>query len=152
MRRTAFTAACAALLATAAFAVTAGESAPLATPQSLNLTPGSGDRVYPTALTGNLGEARGYRGEFTGTPGGKYRATCIWIGTQGENRLECTVIFRLTYGMLLAHGLVDPPQSPSLLSQTSTAGQLAITGGTSAYNGARGYVQVGPQFVTVHID
>jgi hypothetical protein len=50
MRRTAFTAACAALLATAAFAVTAGESAPLATPQTFN-----GSKEAPSSRTQLLG-------------------------------------------------------------------------------------------------
>ena len=150
MRRTGLTIA-GVLFATVALAVTAKDSAQPATSQTLNLTASSQHRVYPSSFTHKLGEVRGYRGEIAGTDTGTYRATCIWLGNQGEKRLDCTVVLRLLGGMLVVHGLVDRPGSPRLLSQTSSAGQLAITGGTGQYNGARGYVQLNPQYLTVVI-
>jgi hypothetical protein len=152
MRRAVLAAVSAALL-TAVLATTGGHSAQLAASQNLNLFPAKDDRVYPTVITGKVGEVRAYRGDIgpNSTDQGKYRANCVWLGAAGDNRLDCTIVLRLGLGMVVVHGLIDPPGNPRLLSQTSSAGLLAITGGTGAYNGARGYVQLSPQFVTVVI-
>ena len=143
----------AALLAAAVFATTGGHSAQIASGQTLNLFPANDDRVYPTVITGEVGEVRAYLGDIgpNSTDQGKYRATCVWLGAAGDNRLDCTIVLRLGLGMVVVEGLIDPPGSAQLLSQTSAAGRLAITGGTGAYNGARGYVQLSPAFVTVVI-
>lgn len=156
MRRTVLVAVSAAFLATAVFALTGNHPAQSAPGQSLNLFPANEARVYPAVITGRLGEVRAYLGDIGpgSTDQGTYRATCVWLGTAGDNRLDCTIVLRLGNGMVVVHGLVDPPGSPRLLSQkpgVPPPAKLAITGGTGAYNGARGYVQLSPQYFTVVI-
>ena len=158
MRRTVLVAVSAVLLATAVFALTGNHPAQSAPGQSLNFFPTHEARVYPTGvITGKVGEVRAYVGDFDPTKStdqGKYRATCVWLGAAGDRRLDCTVVLQLVKGMLVVHGLVDPPGSPQLLAQkpgTPTPAQLAITGGTGAYNGARGYVQLSTTSFTVVI-
>jgi hypothetical protein len=157
MRRAAIAVGGALVLATAALAVTSGGSAQSAAGGDLSLTTAANERVYPPLpFTLKPGELRGYRGNISGDQIGTYRATCTWFGSQGTDRLACTVVLRLKDadgtggGMVVVQGMLEPPGDLNLLSQSSSP-QLAIAGGTGEYSGARGYVQLNPGFFTVKI-
>jgi hypothetical protein len=158
MRGAAITVGAGLALATAALAVTSGGSAQSTAGDDLTLMTYANERVYPPLpLTLKPGELRGYRGNISGDKIGTYRATCTWFGSQGTDRLSCTVVLRLKNpggtggGMVVVQGMLDPTGDPNLLSQSSSLPQLAVTGGTGEYSGARGYVELNPSFFTVKI-
>ena len=81
-------------------------------------------------------------------PTGRLNVSCVGTTTGKSSVLECTGTMRLAGGTLVANGLVTSP----------TRQRLAITGGTGAYEGARGsLVSVGNKsnpsisYDTVHL-
>jgi hypothetical protein len=118
-------AAAAASLATAAVIATVGSAqAPTATTLHLVSTTqkgiGFGGNGRP-----HQGDRFGFGDKVTGDDTGTDRGECTFIGTQAL----CTVVFRLSKGTLTGTGT---------LSERSTNAPFAVTGGTGAYDGARG--------------
>jgi hypothetical protein len=74
------------------------------------------------------GDRFGGGSKITGDSAGIQRTVCTVIGERGESAI-CTIELRLTRGTLSAQGLV-----PNVADHSP----IAITGGTGAYNGARG--------------
>jgi hypothetical protein len=75
------------------------------------------------------GDRFGFGDKVTGDDTGTDRGECTFIGTQAL----CTVVVRLSKGTLTGTGL---------LSERSTNAPFPITGGTGAYDGARGTVLI----------
>ncbi len=75
-------------------------------------------RQYPSYIANKPkpGETRGYRGEVQLNPSdtGTYRARCRWLGVPAD-RLDCTIIFTVESGMIVAEGLVAVPMGHNLL-------------------------------------
>jgi hypothetical protein len=74
------------------------------------------------------GDRFGFGDRISGDDTGYDRGTCTVIGTKAG---ICTVQLKLSKGTLAAQGLVS-------FSQGSKNAPVAITGGTGAYDGARG--------------
>lgn len=73
------------------------------------------------------GDRIGFGETISGDETGTERAVCTGIGT--DNGALCTVQFQLSKGTLTAQGIGH---------RTDTRAPFAITGGTGAYDGARG--------------
>jgi hypothetical protein len=119
------TAAAAAAIAIGAIVVTTGSAqAPAATTLHLvsttQKTVGFGPKHAP-----RQGDRFGFGDKITGTATGYDRGVCTFIGRQ----VLCVVVVHLSNGTLTGAGL---------LPEKSKNTPFAITGGTGAYNGARG--------------
>jgi hypothetical protein len=169
MRRTAFTVACAALLA--ALAIAAAATAARATDLNLDLIPDKADheQTYPaTPGPWTRGRTVAYWGRFKQQSGsapsmvtGSYRATCIWLAARywpnspthrQDNRLSCTIVlgFRPLDGKLsslILQGLVKRPALDDELLDDELFSEgfkrdLAVTGGTGKYSAAHGVADI----------
>ena len=76
--------------------------------------------------TPRQGDTFGFGDQLTGTDTGSDRGVCTFIG---QATALCTIHISLTKGTITAQGL---------LGQASRNTPVAITGGTGAYDGARG--------------
>jgi hypothetical protein len=118
----------AAALAAAAVIVTAGSAQQPPTPTSLHLvtktqkTVGFAPRARP-----RQGDRFGFGEAVTGDDSGFDRGVCTFIG---RNQALCTVVLHLSKGTLTAGDL--------LTGGRANKAPFAITGGTGAYDGARG--------------
>jgi hypothetical protein len=74
------------------------------------------------------GDRLGFGDKVTGDDTGVARAACTIVGGNSSG-LPCTIWLKLSKGTLALQGM---------LPQTSHNAPIAITGGTGAYNGARG--------------
>jgi opacity protein-like surface antigen len=119
------TATTAAALAAAAIAAATGSAQSQVT--SLHLVSTSQNRVgfFPHHKRIRQGDRFGFGQKITGSDTGISRILCTAIGRQ----LMCTAQLRLAHGNLTAQGFVP---------QHSNRNPVAITGGTGAYDGARG--------------
>jgi hypothetical protein len=123
--RIAITAGVAAIATTAVIATAGSAQAPA--PTSLNFvnktqkTVGFGPNHKP-----RQGDRFGFGDKVTGDDTGFDRGVCTFIG---KNQALCTVVVEVSKGTLTAQGLA--PQHPKNTP-------FAITGGTGAYDGARG--------------
>jgi opacity protein-like surface antigen len=119
------TATAAAALAAAAIAAATGSAQSQVT--SLHLVSTSQSRVgfFPAHKRIRQGDRFGFGQKVTGSDRGISRILCTAIGRQ----LMCTVQIRLAHGNLTAQGFVP---------QRANHTPFAITGGTGAYDGARG--------------
>jgi hypothetical protein len=120
------------LIATAAVALAAGgPAAATGSAQSqvtsLRLVSTSQSRVgfFPAHKRIRQGDRLGFGQAITGSDRGISRILCTAIGRQ----LMCTIQLRLAHGNLTAQGFVP---------QHANRTPIAITGGTGAYDGARG--------------
>ncbi|MDQ3850348.1 MAG: hypothetical protein M3296_07020 [Actinomycetota bacterium] len=115
----------AAAVATAAVLVTSG-SAQSPTPTTLHLVAKSQSKVgFEPRHRPRQGDRFGFGDLLSGDDHGTDRGVCTLVGKQGL----CTVVARLSRGTLTVEGV---------LAERSRNAPLAITGGTGAYNGARG--------------
>jgi hypothetical protein len=119
-------AAAAAIGTTAVLATSGSAQAP---PSSLRFVTKSqqGIGFFPKARP-HQGDRFGFGSTVTGDDTGISRGVCTVIGKSGPVAL-CTIQMRLAKGTLSAQ---------ALLPQRSNNTPVAITGGTGAYNGARG--------------
>ncbi len=121
----AITAGVAAIAATAVIATTGSAQGPATT--SLHLVAKSQSTVgfLPTHRP-RPGDRLGFGDKVTGDDTGYDREVCTIFG---RNQAICTVILNLSKGTLNVEGLVP---------QHANKTPFAVTGGTGAYNGARG--------------
>ncbi len=121
----AITAGVAAIAATAVIATTGSAQGPATT--SLHLVAKSQSTVgfLPTHRP-RPGDRLGFGDKVTGDDTGYDREVCTIFG---RNQAMCTVILNLSKGTLNVEGLVP---------QHANKTPFAVTGGTGAYNGARG--------------
>ena len=75
------------------------------------------------------GDRLGFGSKITGDDTGFGRGICTVLGKKGEGGLPCTIWVHLSRGTLALQGLL-----PERAHNTP----IAVTGGTGAYNGARG--------------
>jgi hypothetical protein len=120
-------AALAAALVTAALMASAGSAQAPAAATTLHLTstPQKGVGFGSFAHRPHQGDRFGFGGVITGDDTGYDRELCTTIG----RGLVCTIQVQLSKGALTVQGIVP---------QTAKNTPLAITGGTGAYDGARG--------------
>jgi hypothetical protein len=120
-------AALAAALVTAALMASAGSAQAPAAATTLHLTstPQKGVGFGSFVHRPHQGDRFGFGDVVTGDDTGFDRATCTVIGRS----LVCTIQVQLSKGTLTVQGIVP---------QTAKDNPLAITGGTGAYDGARG--------------
>ena len=118
-------AAIAAAVGAIAIQATAGSAAPAS--KSLHLVATSLKKVgfFPKGKP-HQGDRFGFGDKITGDDTGYDRAVCTVVGGK---RLLCTIQVQLSKGTLSVQGLIP---------QKSTNEPVAITGGTGAYDGARG--------------
>jgi opacity protein-like surface antigen len=116
----------AAALAAGAIGAATG-SAQSAAPSTLHLVSTTQGRVgfFPHHKRVRQGDRFGFGQKVTGSDSGISRVLCTAIG----NQLMCTVQLRLSHGTLTAQGFIP---------QHSHRNPVAVTGGTGAYDGARG--------------
>jgi hypothetical protein len=126
MTRLARISAPAALAALAAAAVVATSGSAQTPPSTLHLvsTTQKGVGFFPKGRP-RQGDRLGFGDKITGDQTGTSRGVCTIVGKQ----LLCTIQVQLANGTLSAQGIVP---------QRSNNNPVAITGGTGAYNGARG--------------
>ncbi|HXD60169.1 MAG TPA: hypothetical protein VN606_19730 [Thermoleophilaceae bacterium] len=115
----------AAAIATAAVLATAGSAQ--TPPSSLHLVSTTQKNIgfFPKRAP-RQGDRFGFGDKITGDDTGYDRAVCTVVGGK---RLLCTIQVQLSKGTLSVQGLIP---------QKSTNEPVAITGGTGAYDGARG--------------
>jgi hypothetical protein len=125
MSRTKLTATVAAALAAAGIAASTGSAQ--SAPATLHLvsTQQNGVGFFPHHKRIRQGDRFGFGQRITGSDTGISRVLCTAIGRQ----LMCSVQIRLARGTLTAQGFVP---------QHSHRNPVAVTGGTGAYDGARG--------------
>jgi hypothetical protein len=170
MRRTAFI--CAALLAALAMAAAATAARATDLNLDLIPAAADHEQIYPaTPVPWTRGRTVGYWGRFkqqggnaTSSVRGSYRATCIWLADRywpnspthrQDNRLSCTIVFGFTplggtYSSLILQGFVKRPApdddpSDELKDELFSEGfkrNLAVTGGTGAYQAAHGVADI----------
>jgi hypothetical protein len=115
----------AAALATAALMASAGSAQ--APPTTLHLVSTSQKNAgYMPKGAPRLGDRLGFGDRITGDDSGYDRAACTIVG---KPRLLCTIQVELAKGTLTVQGML-----PERANKTP----VAITGGTGAYDGARG--------------
>jgi hypothetical protein len=115
----------AAAVATAAVLATTGSAQ--TPPTTLHLVSTSQKNIgfFPKGAP-KQGDRLGFGDKISGDDTGYDRAVCTIVG---RNALLCTIQVQLSKGTLTVQGL---------LPQKSTNNAVAITGGTGAYDGARG--------------
>ena len=120
----ALSATAAAVASAAVLATTGSAQTP---PSSLHLVSTAQKNVgfFPKRAP-HQGDRLGFGGKISGDDTGFDRGVCTIIGNKG---LLCTIQVQLSKGTLSAQGMVP---------QRSTNTPIAITGGTGAYDGARG--------------
>jgi opacity protein-like surface antigen len=118
-------AAAAAALAAAAVAATTGSAQ--SQPSTLHFVSTQQNRVgfLPHHKRIRQGDRFGFGQRVTGSDTGVSRVLCTDIG----NQLVCTIQLQLAHGTLTAQGVVP---------QRANRTPVAVTGGTGAYDGARG--------------
>jgi hypothetical protein len=124
LSRTAIAAGTAALATAAVLATTGSAQAPAGTSLHLVSKQTKGG-FMPKRFT--EGARFGFVDKVSGDDTGSTRIVCTDVG----NRALCTIQVQLSKGTLSAQGIVP---------QRSNNSPIAITGGTGAYNGARGTV------------
>jgi hypothetical protein len=119
----------AAAIVAAALAATTGSAQTPATSLHLHLGAKAekGVGFFPKGRP-RQGDRFGFGDRISGDDTGYDRGTCTVMGTKSG---ICTVQLQLSKGTLTAQGLVS-------MSQRSKNAPVAITGGTGAYDGARG--------------
>ena len=115
----------AAALATAALMAGAGAAQTPATALHLVSTSQKGTGFMPKRAP-HLGDRIGFGDRITGDDTGYDRGVCTVVG---RPQLLCTIQVQLSKGTLTVQGM---------LPQRATKVPVAITGGTGAYDGARG--------------
>ena len=113
-----------AALATAALMAGAGSAQTPATALHLVGTPQKGVGFMPKGAP-RQGDRLGFGDTVTGDDTGHDRGVCTFI----KGGLLCTIQVQLSKGTLTAQGIVP---------ERSNKNPIAITGGTGAYDGARG--------------
>jgi hypothetical protein len=118
--------------AVATAAVLAASGSAQAPPSSLHLVSKAQKHVgfFPNHAL-RQGDRLGFGSRISGDDHGFGRAVCTVIGTKGG--LLCTLQAQLSKGTLTAQGL---------LPERAHSTPIAITGGTGAYDGARGTLLV----------
>jgi hypothetical protein len=116
-----------AAIATTALLATAGSAQTTPTPLHLVEKTQKGVGFAP-ARAPRQGDRLGFGSTISGDERGTSRTICTVIGT-GRFSALCTIHVQLAHGTLAAQGLVG---------EKSNSSPVAITGGTGAYNGARG--------------
>ena len=124
MTRTSLIAAAAAALAAAAVAAAPGSAQ--TAPSSLHLVAAQGHGGFQPRRP-KPGSRFGFVQSISGDDHGTSRGVCTYLG--GSPALLCTLQLDLSKGTITAQGLIP---------QRSNDTPVAITGGTGAYNGARG--------------
>jgi hypothetical protein len=115
----------AAALATAALMASAGSAQ--APPTTLHLVSTSQKHAgFMPKGAPRLGDRLGFGDRITGDDTGYDRAVCTVVG---RPQLLCTIQVQLAKGTLTVQGM---------LPERATKVPVAVTGGTGAYNGARG--------------
>ena len=117
-----------AALATCAVLATSGSAQTQPTTLHLISTPENGAGFFPKGAP-RPGDRLGFGSKIAGDDTGYGRGLCTVLGKKGEGGLPCTMWVHLSRGSLALQGL---------LPQTARKTPIAITGGTGAYNGARG--------------
>ena len=115
----------AAAVATAAVLATTGSAQTPPTTLHLVSTTQKNIGFFPKGAP-RQGDRLGFGDKITGDDTGYDRAVCTVVGGK---RLLCTIQVQLSKGTLSVQGLIP---------QKSTNEPVAITGGTGAYDGARG--------------
>lgn len=118
----------AAAIATAAIIATSGSAqSPTPSPTTLHLVEKSQKTVgfFPRHRP-RQGDLLGFGETVSGDDTGRDRTVCTVIG---KDQAVCTSVLRLSKGTITAQGVSGPK---------STKRPIAITGGTGAYEGARG--------------
>jgi hypothetical protein len=117
-----------AAMATAAVIATAGSAQQTPSPTTLHIVSKAQKTVGfgATNRQPRQGDRFGFGDKVTGDDTGFDRGVCTFIG---KNQPLCTVVLQLSKGTVTAAGLLGPR-----LNKTP----FTITGGTGAYNGARG--------------
>ena len=126
-RLTALAAAASAVAATAVLAAS-GSAQTQTTTLHLVGTPESGAGFFPKGRP-HPGDRLGFGSKIAGDDTGFGRVACTVLGKRGEGGLPCTIWVHLSRGTLALQGLVP---------QRAHDTPIAVTGGTGAYNGARG--------------
>jgi hypothetical protein len=100
--------------------------------------PPKGNRVTHLISAGNFSTGTVKLGDESGKPAGTLHLVCVATiaGTDLSSRFQCTGTVRLARGTLALSAL-------SGLSSTPGAKQIAVVGGTGAYEGARGSMTSG---------
>ena len=115
----------AAAVATAAVLATTGSAQTPPTTLHLVSTTQKNIGFFPKGAP-RQGDRLGFGDKITGDDTGYDRAVCTFVGGKS---LLCTIQVQLSKGTLTVQGMVP---------QKSTNTPIAITGGTGAYDGARG--------------
>ena len=118
----------AAAVATTAVLATSGSAQTQPTTLHFRSTPEAGAGFSPKHAP-HPGDRLGFATKVSGDDTGYTRALCTVLGKKGEGGLPCTMWVQLAQGTLALQGLV-----PEHAHNTP----LVVTGGTGAYNGARG--------------
>jgi hypothetical protein len=118
----------AAAVAAAAVLATSGSAQTQPTTLHFVSTPERGASFFPKRAP-HPGDRLGFGSKVSGDDTGYSRAICTVLGKKGEGDLPCTMWVHLSHGTLALQGLL-----PERAHDTP----IAVTGGTGAYNGARG--------------
>ena len=121
-------AAVASAVAATAVLATSGAAQTQGTTLHIVGTPERGVAFFPKGAP-HPGDRLGFGGKVAGDDSGFSRAICTVLGKKGEGGQPCTIWVHLSRGTLALQGLL-----PERAHDTP----LAVTGGTGAYNGARG--------------
>jgi hypothetical protein len=125
LTRTSLAAGAAALAVAGVVATSGSAQAPAGTTLHLVSKSQKGVGFFPRHRP-HQGDRIGFGNRVTGDDTGIDRGVCTFVGNRG---LLCTIQVQLSRGTLTAQGL---------LPQRANNTPVAITGGTGAYNGARG--------------
>jgi len=118
----------AAAVAAAAVLATSGSTQTQPTTLHFVSTPERSASFFPKRAP-HPGDRLGFGSKVSGDDTGYSRAICTVLGKKGEGDLPCTMWVHLSHGTLALQGLL-----PERAHDTP----IAVTGGTGAYNGARG--------------
>jgi hypothetical protein len=115
-------------MAAAAVLATSGSAQTQTTTLHFVSTPERGAGFAPKGAP-HPGDRLGFGSKITGDDTGFGRGTCTVVGKKGEGGQPCTIWVHLSRGTLALQGL---------LPERARNTPIAVTGGTGAYNGARG--------------
>lgn len=121
-------AATAAAVATTAIIATTGSAQTQSTTLHLTSSPQQAGSFFPKHAP-RPGDRLGLASKVAGDDTGYGRAVCTVLGKDGQGGMPCTIWVHLSHGTLALQGL---------LPQRARNTPIAVTGGTGAYNGARG--------------
>lgn len=117
-----------AAVATTAVLATSGSAQTQPTTLHVVSTPERGASFFPKGAPGP-GDRLGFASKISGDDTGYSKAICTVLGKKGQGDLPCTMWVHVSRGTLELQGML-----PDRAHNTP----IAVTGGTGAYNGARG--------------